>query len=399
MEQANPLQTERNAKILKTIVYYIGFISLGLAAASLGPTLLDLAENTKTQVEEISILFTARSLGYLISSLLIGRVYDRRPGHPIMAGVLFTMATMLALAPVIPILWILTLAMFLLGLGEGCLDVGTNALFFWVHRENVGPYMNGLHFFFGLGAFLSPVIIAQVVYNTGDITWAYWLLALCMLPAAIGLIFLPSPARPVISASKEERAKDYRLVFTACAFLFLYVGAEISYGGWVSSYTRALDLADQATAAYLTAAFWGALTLGRLLAVPISTRVSSTAILVTSLLGCIASVMVILFGQGSMTAIWIGTLGLGLSMAAIFPTTLTFVEQHIQITGQITSFFFVGSSLGGMTLPWLIGQLFGAKGPQWTIYIILIDLVIAMGVFFLMNSYQPRSRLPVESKI
>jgi len=38
--------------------------------------------------------------------------------------------------------------------------------------------MNALHFFFGVGAFVSPIIVAQAILMTGDITWAYWVLAL-----------------------------------------------------------------------------------------------------------------------------------------------------------------------------------------------------------------------------
>ena len=37
-----------------------------------------------------------------------------------------------------------------------------NPLLVWVHGDEVGPAMNGLHFFFGVGAFLSPIIIAVI---------------------------------------------------------------------------------------------------------------------------------------------------------------------------------------------------------------------------------------------
>ena len=381
-----------NGKLLKTIVYYIGFVSLGLAAAFLGPTLSDLAKNTQSELSEISILFTARSLGYLLSSLMIGRVYDRKPGHPIMATVLFTMAAMLALTPFIPILWVLVFAMLILGVGEGCLDVGTNTLLVWVHQKNVGPFMNGLHFSFGLGAFLSPIFVAWAILNTGGISWAFWLLALCMLPAAIGLLWLPSPARREASKGTTRGNHQSILVFLTASMLFLYVGAEIGYGGWIFTYVQSMQLADKATAAYLTAAFWGALTLGRLLAVPISTRLKPGSILAGSLIGCLASMGVLLLWPDSMPAIWIGTLGLGFSMAAVFPSTLTYVEQRIPLSGQITSFFFVGSSLGGMTLPWLIGQLIGPIGPQVVLYVITIDLIMALAVFSIINLRHTRLR-------
>jgi len=42
----------------------------------------------------------------------------------------------------------------------------------------------------------------------------------------------------------------YPLVITAALFLFFYVGAEISFGGWVYTYAVTLKLASAAVAAY-----------------------------------------------------------------------------------------------------------------------------------------------------
>ena len=56
--------------------------------------------------------------------------------------------------------------------------------------------------------------------------------------------------------------------------------------------------------------------------------------------------------------LWIGTILFGLSQASIFPTYLTLAEERIHVTGAIAGWFLVGAGLGGMTLPWLIGQAF-----------------------------------------
>ncbi len=46
-------------------------------------------------------------------------------------------------------------------------------------------------------------------------------------------------------------------------FLMVYVGAEVSAGGYLYSYAVVEDLASETAAAYLTSLFWGALTLGK----------------------------------------------------------------------------------------------------------------------------------------
>jgi nitrate/nitrite transporter NarK len=60
------------------------------------------------------------------------------------------------------------------------------------------------------------------------------------------------------------------------------------------------------------------------------------------------------------------------------------------ITGRVTGWFFVGASLGGMTLPWLIGQLFESVGPQVTMLILFADLIIALGVYTVLIRYSNR---------
>lgn len=367
---------ETAGRLSKSAAYFAAFIALGLTMASLGPTLPGLAEQTRAQLSQISFLFTARSLGYLLGSIQGGRLYDSRRGHPVMAGVLLLMVASLALTPLVPALWILTAIMLVLGIAEGVLDLGGNLLLVWVHRNKVGPFMNGLHFFFGVGAFLAPVIVAQAVLMSGGITWAYWALALMILPIAGLLLYLPSPDNQKAGEAGQEKRANPLLVALIAVFFFLYVGAEGSYGGWIFTYATRLGLGDAATAALLTSAFWGALTLGRLLAIPLAARFSPRTLLVSDLAACLVFMAVILLWPGSNLAVWTGTLGMGLAMASIFPTTISLAESSMAITGQATRWFFVGAGSGGMFHPWLIGQLFEPIGPQVTMVAILVNLVL-----------------------
>ena len=65
-------------------------------------------------------------------------------------------------------------------------------------------------------------------------------------------------------------------------------------------------------------------------------------------------------------------------MASVFPTTFSLAERRMTITGRITSYFFVGVTLGAMTVPWLIGQLFDRYTPQITMTIIFATLLLAL---------------------
>ncbi len=365
-------------RALNTYGYFATNVVLGLATAALGPTLPSLAENTGSTLSQMGILFAARSLGTLLGAWRGGRIFDRHSGNPLMAVVLLVEAVLIAIVPISARLWLLSAVLLLMGFMEGMLDVGVNALLIWLHNANLGPFLNGLHFFFGLGAFLSPIVVAQVLLLHGGIQSAYWILALAILPVAIWILRQPSPHQQDENSKDKSKITKPGFILFIALFLFLYVGAEVSYGGWIFSYTITLGLSSPAVAAYLTAAFWGGLTLGRLLSIPLAARTRPRTVLFMDLLGCLGSLAFLALIPGSLMVVWIGTIATGLCMASIFPTALAFAELRIPINGQVTGWFFTGGSAGAMGLPWLVGRLFALQGPMALVYAVFADLTLAL---------------------
>lgn len=367
-----------------TIAYFAAFVFLGLTTGLLGPTLPSLADQTQVGVSAISYVFAARSAGYLFGSVLSGKLFDRSPGNPVLAAMLFTMSVMMALVPVAPRLWLLLITMFILGAAESGLDVGANTLLGWVHGTAVGPFMNAMHSLFGVGALIAPLIVAQTVSFRLPPTHSYLFLALLLMPVSLVFVRLPSPIPTARVVAEGHAAAKPQQVFLIGLFLFLYVGSEVGFAGWIYTYATALRLSDANTAAYLTSLFWGALTLGRLLTIPIVARISPESVLMSSLAGCLISLALILGRPGSLTAVFVGTFCLGVSMASIFPTTLSLAGRRINLTGHVTGWFIVGASAGSMLIPLVIGQAFSAAGPRLVIVITTSTLAIASGVLFFM---------------
>jgi MFS transporter, FHS family, Na+ dependent glucose transporter 1 len=379
---------------LATIVYYLSFILLGASTAASGPSLPKLAEHTSSGLDRISLIFVFGSLGYLIGSYFGGRAYDRVPGHKLMAIAVLGLALVTALIPIAPVLWLLLLAMFLSGLASGIVDVGCNTLLLWTHGKNAGPFMNGLHFFFGVGSFIAPLILARVLIQTGDIYWLFWSVAIACLPIAVWSWFLPQPVTHTEAREGNNAPFPVLPVFLIVILFVLYVGLELGFANWIYTYALSLGLGDAVTSAYLTSGFWGAFTLGRLLGVWVSTRARPRMILYADLLGCAISTIIIMLWKDSTLALWIGSIGLGISMASIFPTFLMLAGERIKLTGAITGWFLVGSGAGSMLLPWLIGQIFVVTGPQAMTTVLLIDIVAMMLVLLIFVSQ--RVVTPVE---
>lgn len=375
-----------------TVAYYAAFIGLGMVTASLGPTLTGLAAQTGSPLNAISALFTFRALGYLLGSFVGGRLYDRYPGHPILAGMLAVMMVTVLVTPVIPSLWLLGAVILVLGLGEGTLDVGINTLIVWLRRPTVGPYMNALHFFFGVGTVIAPLIVAQAIWFTGGIAWAYWVIGLLLAPTLVWLARLPSPTPEAERTNPELGRVNYLLTGMVAFFLFLYVGVEGGFSGWIDKYALATGHATELTAAYWTSLFWFAFTFGRLVFIPITAHVRPRTLLTAKLIGGIVCVGVVLLWPASTVGLSIGVAGAGFCMAAIFPVMLTWAGRRMTITGFVTSWFFIGASAGGMFFPWFIGQLFESNGPRITMLTTLASLLLSLAMFGVLMVYAGKRR-------
>ncbi|OQY21059.1 MAG: hypothetical protein B6I34_07890, partial [Anaerolineaceae bacterium 4572_32.1] len=217
-----PSSSKEAGKWRATAGYYVALVAFGLVISASGPALPGLARSTNSDLAQISIHFTARALGFFLGAFLIGRVYDLVPGHPVMAGALVVTAITTALLPVLPSLWSLTAISVVLGIATGLINVGANTLLTWVHRDQVGPWLNGMHFVNGVGSFLSPILITRVTTVTGGMTWAFWIIALFTLLPAGWLLFVQSPALVTGSRERREDALSRRLALAIFLVFLLY---------------------------------------------------------------------------------------------------------------------------------------------------------------------------------
>jgi FHS family Na+ dependent glucose MFS transporter 1 len=363
-----------------TFAYYAAFITLGATMSLNGPALPWLAQHTASRLDQISIIFAASSLGYMVGSQLGGRAYDRFPGHRIQAMALLLISLGAALVPVLHSLWFLVAVIFVLGTLQGALDTGCNTLLTWIHGEKVGPFMNGLHFFYGVGAFLAPLIFARVVLAANEIRWAYWSFSLLTLPVAAWFWLLSSPPIRRKVPTEAGRRSSNGLFLLIVLFFVFHVGLELGFGNWIYTFSTRLHMANETSAAYLTSAFWGAFTIGRLLGIGISSRLRPQTILLTDLTGCLIAFAILLLWPASSLVLWVGTIVMGLSIASVFATSIAFADQRLSLTGAMTGWILVGSGIGGMVSPWLIGQLFESINPRITMPILLANNMIAFGL-------------------
>lgn len=382
----------RSSALTQTAAYYVAFVALGLTGPLFGPALSSLATQTGVALNAVSAIFIANSMGRLAGSLLAGRLLDHLPGHRVVVAGLGGAAVLMALVPFVPALMLLVVAFFVLGIAQNLIDVGGNTLLVWAHAgANVGPFMNGLHLAFGIGAFLAPLLVARSLASAGNASLAFWVVAAGMLPLAIWLLRIPSPSplrqlRQTIAVdASSSAASGGPAIALVCIFFFLIVGAEVAMSGWVFNYGTASGMARDSAAA-LAAVFWGAYIFSRLLAIPVSIRVRPEHMLVVNLIGAVVSAMTFAFGHVWPPGAWLGASGIGFFIASTFPTMLTWLGARINVTGRVNGFLFASANIGAMTFPFLIGQLFEPIGPQSLAFAVLASLTSAAILFSLISA-------------
>ena len=326
--------------LVRTVLLLNAFLALGINDAMGGPTLLDLRYDTwsysffvsllKTiffrdlvgaTIAQVSFTFAICSIGSLIGCFLTGAVMDRIPSD----RYLFLASTLLLLGlangslPYSPSLLLMYVASFFKGMASGSMDTGGNVLLLniWEGRDS-GPYMHAIHFTFGIGAFLAPLISRPFLVNLEeaqhlnesigaanmseemvDVEGSVWTVKtlypmVSAYPLLLAIVFLVFHLRDRRKAKKgvkkEEKEGENQLskgftiaiVATVSVLFFLYVGMEVAFGTYVSvfavqsklQFTRqqvgsSFYLCDsrENQGADVTAVFWGTFAATRGLAI------------------------------------------------------------------------------------------------------------------------------------
>ncbi len=174
----------------------------------------------------------------------------------------------------------------------------------------------------------------------------------------------------------------------------MHMGAELSFGAYITSYADDLFYTES-LARVVNSAFWGGLVVGRLVAIPLALRLSSRAMLQLDLAGLAASIALLALLPDSTVALWIGTVGLGVSIASMIPSSINYAGERMPITGQITALFLVGASLGSTILPLIVGQLYGEGSdarPEMMVYVTAAAVAAAIVLFAVITAYTRRPR-------
>lgn len=151
---------------LSVLVDCLVFGIFGMGVAFLGPTLFDLGCQTNSDLKQMNWVFFVQLLLTMIGSISAGYLTGRFvPAHILLCIGMTGLPITMFLIPACRVLAELLINLMVMGWFMGCVDCVANLRMILRFKTNVTPFLQAMHFFYGLGAFVSPMIASPFLLN------------------------------------------------------------------------------------------------------------------------------------------------------------------------------------------------------------------------------------------
>lgn len=375
-------------------VIYLIFISLGLPDSLLGSgwpkmQLIFGVPSSYAGFVSMTIAFMT-IISALISPKLIRRIHTK---WIIITSILMTIMGLLGFS-VSSAYWMLFIFAIPYGLGAGAIDAAVNH---YVANHYSGSAMNFLHCFYGLGAVISPHIMALALrwarWNEGY-RWTAFVQTGILLVCILSLPLWKKTERPSDqeelknSAGIRDTLKVPGVVLTMIAF-YAYCSGEATCFLWTPSYfagTKA-GLSDELIASFGSLIF-GGLMLGRVISGTVSNKLGDRHLIRIGIIVELIGLSLVFVPSAHYQLAAIGFVVIGAGMGPVYPaiqhmTPMNFGKKYsASAIGLQMASAYVGSTF----MPMVFGVIQQHVGIAIMPFYILLFLCLNIG--FLEAAYK-----------
>ncbi len=372
---------------------FSGVFALGVIFAIFGSIKLKMQEKLKIDDAKAGSLISALMFSCLIFSLLIGALTPAL-GFKVVGLIGFASGTLgVLLLAMAPSYGASMLAFFALGLAAMCVNTVGNTLGPMVLFPNSPATANNLlNVFFGVGSFLTPLIIGNLIGKAGYKATLGIIAALLAIPILWTVMGTDFPK--IEGGFNFGRAAGWLVnpaVLAAGAALFCYMSLESTLGGFLTTYL-ADHKVDATKANNFLAGFWIALLLARLFTAGLGAYVLKDSapmffkfyVPVLALLAA-GSVMMMVTAKSVGTAVG-AMLATGFILGPIFPTIVGVTFGKTGVSAEVFGLIFAIGLFGGIITPRVMGGFSASgnirKGMQ-VLAVLAVALIVLSGVLSL----------------
>lgn len=341
-------------------------------------------------LDSLGVLLTAAMLGGLIAAFMSGSLIGRFSIGPVLVGgMVFAGVGLLgyATAPV----WAALLAVaFLTSIGKGAIDAGFNN---FVSSNYSSSQMNWLHACWGIGLTIAPTVVTVSVLSLEQGWQLSYVIsgALALLLGLVILLTLPQwhlkktkRGQPEAAGGRIPIRLTLRrpIVLMCILLLFIYGGIEIGTGQLANTlFVEARGISQENSSAWVSA-YWGSFTLGRMLMGLLAMRIGDRWLLNVSFGISILGAMLLFINVSDLFS-FVGLMGIGFGLAAIFPILISQTPARVGIEHAANAIGFqVGSAgLGGAVLSGAAGVFAENLGIETISLFILLGALLAAAIY------------------
>lgn len=359
-----------NYGLLGTV--YFAIFTSGVMSVMLGTLLPYIRDENALNYAQSGLLLSAHQFGSLLAVLTVGvlpYVIGRKKSTLLLgSGMAIGLIAMILFRNP----WILMAAFAFTGIGRGTMTNICNVVASDVSGNRTGA-LNLLHAVFAIGALLSPIIVYAF---TGSLASGWKFSALTAAALAITAWVLIACSKLSNMPSRKEDGgtlsflKDLSFWLNTM-ILFSYICSEASIMGWFVTYFEDTGILPPDAAKLTPTLLWLMIMIGRLSCSAISLRVDKNKLLLALSLGFSVCFAGMLLSKSAGACVFF-LLGIGLSMAGIYPTTLS-ATQGVLSTAS-TGFMIAIASTGGIIMPGIVGVVADIYGLAGAISMLLIAL-------------------------
>jgi len=378
-----------------------GHIGLGLALGIFGPTQPYLAMNVGTSVDHINFIWTGRSIGFCLTSVVTAMVFKKYCTKTWQKMMFLAVAEIITgifvictpLAGSFPVLiGIVTI----FGMSLGLFDTADNSLMVYMFGPKKSrPFTQSVHAFVGVGFVFGSFIIIGA--------W-HFLTAAGMIVLGFSGLEMPSfyDKEENIEEKASSKLKNIPRWWVYMLLVYVYYVLSCGLEGFFQSMTYTYGLCgplkmSPSEANLLNGLYFGAFVVGRSSGIFISKLLSPTKIIISSIAGCfISSIILSIFASYHKVSLYMGVVIMGFAIAFQFASGISWTAKLFNVTGKASFIFFLGGFSGFLSFPPIAGTIITMEGGQaGFFYLALATTVCQGGLFTVMSLLARKTRSEV----
>ena len=387
-QHKNFLSTQKDRIALTGNIYML-MMAYAVSNTIVGPLMPKIIRHYQLGLAQGALIVSFQSIGGILAIIIGGLLADIFKKSKIVTIGFALYCVGLFTVGYAPSYGLLLFSFFIIGASR-MVDTVLNAYISDLHPGNRSTYLNLLHTFYGIGAFMGPFIVRLIFEREGVWNNTYMFLSFGCIILLVLFLLIVKKADAGIGKRRSIELKDFKSIlinsnmWIICFVMFLYSGHQNGISVWLPMYMEDVLNVQSFGSGIALSVFWAGIVLGRFGASFLPERYKGKKFIRKAGLiggiflgvGVILKIPIILVASVCLT---------GLITGAIIPMLVALAcNRHPENTGTVSSMIFITGTAASLVFPWIIGKMAETVGFQSGMFLTFIPLIfISIIIMFL----------------